>query len=172
MWPLAFSASVNRPVRFDDDIDAELLPRQRGGPFLDGEALDLGPLTTSMSSSASIRRRLLAVDLALEPALRRVVLEQVGEVVGRDEVVDRNDLVALAEQSLLDHRAEHEPADAAEAIDADCSHLNVVVWGLLGHSVKSHRGWSVNHQNADACEEPHPGELEPLRHDSIASCRF
>ena len=26
---------------FDDDIDAEFLPRQRGGAFLDGEALDL-----------------------------------------------------------------------------------------------------------------------------------
>ena len=30
MCPLAFSASVNRPVRLDDDIDAELLPGQLG----------------------------------------------------------------------------------------------------------------------------------------------
>ena len=38
---------------FDDDIDAEFLPRERGGTFLDRETFDLWPSTTSMSSSAS-----------------------------------------------------------------------------------------------------------------------
>ena len=41
MWPLAFSASVKRPVDSIDVFDAELLPRQGGGPFLDGETFDL-----------------------------------------------------------------------------------------------------------------------------------
>ena len=85
-----------------------------------------------MSSSARRRRSTSCCDLALEAALRRVVLEQVGEVVGRDEVVDRDDFDLLAEQALLDDGAEHEPPDAAETVDADCCHWCVVRLGLVG----------------------------------------
>src|SRR5262249_29279420 len=55
---------------------------------------------------------------AREPALRRVVLQQVGEVVGRNDVADGDD-VEFAEQVLLDERAEHETADATETVDGD-----------------------------------------------------
>ena len=51
------------------------------------------------------RRDFLLVDLAGELALRRVVLQQVGEVVGRDEVVDGDHVELLAEQSLFDQGA-------------------------------------------------------------------
>ena len=102
--------------RFDDVLDAKLLPRQGGRPFLDGEALDRVAVDDERVVFGGARR-LLAGDRAAEPTLRRVVLEQVGEVVGRDEVVDGHHVERLAEQPLLD-QVEDEAADAAEAVDA------------------------------------------------------
>src|SRR5262249_40053964 len=68
---------------------------------------------------ANRRRRFLARDRAVEAALRRIVLEQVRQVVGRNQVVDGDHVERLAERALLHQRAEHEPADAAETVDAD-----------------------------------------------------
>ncbi len=58
-------------------------------------------------------------DRAVEPALGGIVFEQIGEVVGRHEVVDGDDVERLAEQPLLDQGAKDQPPDAAEPIDAD-----------------------------------------------------
>ena len=52
MWPLAFSASVKRPVRLDDVIDPQLAPRQRLRDAFTARHLILWPLTTRTSSSA------------------------------------------------------------------------------------------------------------------------
>ena len=82
-------------------------------------------------SFGDIGGRLFTVDLALESALSRVVIEQICEIVRRNEIIYRSDLIALLEESLLNHRTKEEPPDASEAIDADCSHLNVVV-GVCG----------------------------------------
>ena len=68
-------------------------------------------------------RRLFTVDLALEPALSRVVLEQICKIVRRNEIIYSSDFGALFEESLLNHRAKEKPPDASEAIDADCSHF-------------------------------------------------
>jgi hypothetical protein len=48
--------------------------------------------------------------------VHRVVLQHVGEVVGLEQVVDRDDL-DLGE--ILDRRAQHHAPDATEAVDAD-----------------------------------------------------
>src|SRR5690606_19992016 len=53
-------------------------------------------------------------DVRLEAAVDRVVLEEVREVVGRDEVVDRDDVQALLVSDAVD-----QSADAAEPVDAD-----------------------------------------------------
>jgi len=48
-----------------------------------------------------------------------VVLEQIGQIVGRDDVSHGNDVERRAEQTLLDECAENEAADAAKTIDCD-----------------------------------------------------
>jgi hypothetical protein len=63
-----------------------------------------------------------AGDLALEFPLGGVVLEEVGEVVGRDEVVDGDDVDCFAEKALFYDGAKDEAPDTAEAIDSDFSH--------------------------------------------------
>ena len=48
--------------RFDDVLDAELLPRQRGRAFLDGQALDLVAVDDQHVVLGGVRRRFLAGD--------------------------------------------------------------------------------------------------------------
>src|SRR5690606_13360378 len=55
--------------------------------------------------------------LALERPVDRVVAQHVGQVVGLEQVVDRDDLDVLAE--VLHRRAQHVAPDAAETVDAD-----------------------------------------------------
>ena len=59
-------------------------------------------------------------------------LSEVGQVVGRDDVADRDDVERRAEEALLDEGAEYEAADAAETIDSDFdSHGSVLIWWRL-----------------------------------------
>src|SRR3569832_260474 len=64
-----------------------------------------------------------SVNGPLELALDGVVLQQVGEVGGRDDVTDRDHLHLFAEQALRVEGPEHEPSDATETIDGDAGHL-------------------------------------------------
>ena len=124
--PLAFSASVNRPV---DSITystpscfhgrtADLPCRRRH--------LILWPLTISTSSSAA-PAVFLGGHGAVEMPLGRVVLEQVSQVVGRHQVVDRHHVELLAQQSLLHQGTKDQPANPAKPIDPDfhCRHVLV-----------------------------------------------
>ena len=119
MCPLAFSASVNRPVLSITNSTPSLPPRQCLRAFLDAEDLILWPFTTSTSSSATVGDDFSLVTVPLNWPCVRVVLEQVGEVVGRDEVVDGDDVEVLAEQPLLDEGPEDQPPDAPEPVDPD-----------------------------------------------------
>ena len=56
---------------FDDDVDTELLPWERGGPLRDGKAFDFVPVY-DQGVVFSGSGRFFTVDLALESALRRV----------------------------------------------------------------------------------------------------
>ena len=87
-----------------------------------------------MSSSATPARDFSLVTSPGEPALRRVVLQQVGEVVGRDEVVDGDDVDRLAEQALFANGPKHEPADAPEPVDADFDHEVGLIYSAFGKS--------------------------------------
>ena len=75
-----------------------------------------------MSSSASDGSDFFARDGCRRTALRGVVFDEVGEVVGGNEVVDRDDFDFLAEQALVRDGAKHEAADAPKAVDADFCH--------------------------------------------------
>ena len=105
--------------RLDHDVHAQRLPRQRGRAFLDGQALDLLAVDHQHVVFGGAGARLLAGDRAGELALGRIELEQVGEVVGGDDVVDGHHLDFLAQQPLVADGAEHQPPDAAEPVDAN-----------------------------------------------------
>jgi hypothetical protein len=92
--------------RLDDDVGAELAPRQRGGVTL-GQSLE--------ALAADGDRGLVERDVLAEPAQDRVVLQQVRERLVVRQVVDTDDLdVSVRGQQ----GAEVVAADAAEAVDA------------------------------------------------------
>jgi hypothetical protein len=92
--------------RLEHVVDALRLPRELGR-VLDGGAG--GRLAVDDDRLA------VGAHLGAEAAVGRVVLEQVGKVVGRDQVVDAHDLEATA----LVGDAVDEAADATEAIDCE-----------------------------------------------------
>src|SRR5690606_16709419 len=89
------------------------------------------------------RRHLRRLAVEHEAAVHRVVLQQVRQVVGRDEVVDGDDL----EGRVLGGDAVDQAADAAEAVDGDADGhgdglLRIVVGGTRGEGTgtESYRG--------------------------------
>ena len=112
--------------RLDHDIDSEVLPGKGGGAFLHGEALDLVAVHDEGVVLFQGRGGFLAVDLTLEDALGGIVLHEVSEIVGGDEIVDGDDFIPLFEEPLFDDGTEDEAADAAEPIDGDIWHVGVV----------------------------------------------
>lgn len=105
--------------RFDDDVHAQIFPRQGGGAFLDGQALDLLAVDDQRVVLGKAGVGLLANDRPRELALGGVILQQVGEVIGRDEVVDGDHLDLLAQQTLIADRPEDQPTNAAEPINTN-----------------------------------------------------
>ena len=93
--------------RLEDDVDAEVAPRQRRRVLL-LEDLDL--------AAVDDQRVVGVVDRARVGAVGRVVLEQQRVHRGVDEVVDRDDLDV---RGPLDERLERLAADPPEAVDAD-----------------------------------------------------
>ena len=107
MWAPAFSALGEDAGGLEDDVDAEVLPRQVRRILL-GEDLDLAAIDDD--------RPVAGLDLAVVPPVRRVVLEQQGVHLGVDQVVHRHDFDV---GGALDHGLEGLAADAAEPVDAD-----------------------------------------------------
>src|SRR4029079_6393021 len=97
-----------------------LLPRQVGRR-LGADDRDLLAVDDQHVVGFLVGARLLRADLAAELLLRRIVLEEVGQVVGGNDVADRDDLDVLAVKPLLVQGAKHQPSDAAEPVDGDAS---------------------------------------------------
>ena len=74
----------------------------------------------------------VVVDLALELAVHRVVLQHIGQVVYRAEVVDAYDLVLV---SLRAGSTENHTADTTEAVDTNLNSChNVLIYLLVKNS--------------------------------------
>ena len=104
------------PGRLEDVVDALALPRQLRGfshregaraPAVDGE---------SVTGDGDLRQS----PAEPEASLHAVVAEQVGKVVGRDQVVHRGHLEAALGREPVD-----ESTDAPEAVDADADRHDV-----------------------------------------------
>src|SRR3984885_5047898 len=112
-------AGAKRSRRLDYDVDFKLLPWQREGGGLRQRA----HLDAVDGDAFRVHR-----DLAREPPVDGVVLEQMRKRRGVDEIVDGHHLDV---GTLLVGGAKHAPAHAAEAIDR-CSyrHQNPVSLGM------------------------------------------
>ena len=92
--------------RLDDDVDAEVRPRQRGritlGQHLERSPVDADPVALLLDT--------------FEPAVRRVVTKQVRENVWRREIVDRDDVEVAA---AIEVRAHEVAPDPPEPVDAN-----------------------------------------------------
>jgi hypothetical protein len=94
------------PAALEDQLHAEVFPGELGRVAL-REHADLLPVDGEAV--------LVGLHVAREGAVHGVVLEEVGERPRVGDVVHRDEL----ERALVEAGAEHVPADAAEAIDAD-----------------------------------------------------
>jgi hypothetical protein len=132
---LGFVGGGEKAGALEDDVHAVLFPRQGGGAFLDGEAFDFLPVDHEHVVLGNGGRGFLAGHGAFEGALGGVVFEEISEVVGGHEVIDRDHLEVLAQQSLLRNRAENEAPDTPEAIDTYFSHvLFFLFWMCCGRN--------------------------------------
>ena len=118
MWPLAFSTSVNRPVDSITRSTPMRFPRQfrrrLGADDLDFLAVDDEHVVLGLVGGGFLR-----ADRAVETALDGVVLEQVREVVRRNDIADGDDFDVLADQSLFDQRPEDQASNAAEPVNCN-----------------------------------------------------
>ena len=105
-WSAAFSRAVNRPV---DSITTSTLSSFHGSLA--------GSRSAIHAEGVAVEHDLIALglDLMLERAVYRVMLEQMGERRGVGDVVDRDDLDLF----LVQHRPKSHPADSAETVDSD-----------------------------------------------------
>src|ERR1043166_2536966 len=104
---------------FDNDIDAERLPRQRGRALLHSETLDLVSVDHQHIVLGDAGAGFFTGDRAVEAALSRIVSDQVCQIVCRYDVVYRNDIDLLAEQALVAQRAKNQPADPSKPVNSD-----------------------------------------------------
>ena len=91
---------------FERDVDAERLVRKLGR-ILDRRDLDL--------VAVDDHRVALDLDLVRKAPVDAVEAQEVGVGLHRTQIVDGDDLDVLA--ARFQNRAQHEPPDAAEAID-------------------------------------------------------
>ena len=90
----------------DHDLGADLIPLKVGGIHLGGD-------TDALSVDDEIA--VLDLDVALELAMDRIILEHVSEILGIEKVIDTDDLDVASE--ILDSSAENHAADAAESVN-------------------------------------------------------
>src|SRR5882724_1978063 len=103
---------------FDDDVHAQLLPREAGG-VLGADDEDVVAVNDQDVVLSLVGRGFLGGNLAVEASLGGIIFEQVGEIIGGDDVADRDDLEVLAQQTLFGDGAKHQTANAPEPINCN-----------------------------------------------------
>ena len=105
----------------EHNIDAQLAPRHGGRPFLDREALDFAAVNDEQVVFLRAGR-FRAAHLTAETTLDGVVLEQVGEIVGGNEIVHRHDVDGFAEQALIANGTKNKAPDPPETVNGYFNH--------------------------------------------------
>ncbi len=105
--------------RLDDDVDAELAPRERRR-VLERADPDLAPIHED--------RLAFRHDFRLERAVHRIVLQEVGKGLRVSEVVDPDDFDVLR----LQRGTEEHASDPTESVDADSNTHGELLVGTVG----------------------------------------
>ena len=108
---LAGVAGQEEACGFDHHVHTCVAPFQVGGVAFGGQAYLF-----------AVDHEVFAVHShgALEAAVHRVILQHVSQVVGLEQVVDRNDFDVF-EFGFLRDGAKHHAADAAKSVDTDAN---------------------------------------------------
>jgi hypothetical protein len=114
--PLAFAASVNRPVHSITISTPSSFHGSAAGPSRTARHLILWPPTTKRVVFSERLVGFFAPDGVGKFALRGVVFDEVGEVVGGNEVIDRDHFDLLAEEALFRDGAKHETSDSSKPL--------------------------------------------------------
>ena len=128
--------------RLEHDVDAEVLPRQLRR-ILDRQHLEL--VAVDGDSFAA------GLDVGVQVAEHRVVLEQMRERGGVGEIVDRDEIDVLGAQ----RRAHDVAPDAAEPVDPDL-HCHRLFLEVRGPAVEAGR---YDARYANVSVEPHAHNL-------------
>jgi hypothetical protein len=109
----------------EDNIDAQLAPGKVGGVAL-GHVLDL----LAVDDEVAVAGR----DLALEGAVGRIILQQVGHNIDIGQVVDSNEL----DLGVFDSNSEHIASDTAETVDTNLdTHLcSLLILGSFQYFIR------------------------------------
>src|SRR6185312_13501949 len=108
---------VGEPAgRFENDIDTELAPWQRGGVAL-GENLHIVSVDAECSLAVG--------DVAIERAVDGIVLEEVRQRLCVSEVIDSDEVDVC--HSLFKGGADYLPSDSSKAVDANTNcHVSIL----------------------------------------------
>ena len=129
-WAAALSRSVKKPV----DSTTTSTPRSPQGRALGSRSAVIWSRVPSTSMPLSV-----ATTCGVEATHHRVVLEQVGHLGHRAQVVGRDDLDV---GPRLAHRPEEVAADATESVDADANgHVVLPPW--LRYRSRSERPYPI-----------------------------
>jgi len=115
---LGFFSVGEETGRFDDQLNTQLGPGELSGRF-GGNHEDFLAVNDEDIVFNFVGGGFFGADRAVETTLCGVVLQQIGQIVGRDDIADCDDVESCAEKALLHESAENEAADATESIDCD-----------------------------------------------------
>ena len=114
----AFVGFGEQAGRFDDELYTKRLPWQIRG-ILRAHHEDIVAVHDQDIIFQLIRGRFLGGNLALEAALRGIVLQKVGQIIRRNDIADCDHLELFAKAPLLCDRAENQPADSAKSVNCN-----------------------------------------------------
>lgn len=104
---------------FNDVVDPEIFPGKSGGPFFDGETFDFMTIDDEDIVLGDGGGGFGAGDVEVEAALGGVVFDEIGEVVGGNEVIDRDHIKFFTEEALLAKSPKNKSPNSSEPIDRD-----------------------------------------------------
>ena len=109
--------------RFNDDIDAILLPWQFGRRL---GAHHVNVLTVNDQNVVFhfVRAGFLRGHFTGKPPLSRVIFQEISEIVSGDDISHGDHLKVFADQTLLNHRTKHQPSNTAKSINRNLHRHN------------------------------------------------
>ena len=113
---LGFGAGGKETGGLDDDFNAHFFPRQ-AGRFAGADDANVLAIYRENIVGRLVHRRLPRRNDALEASLRRVVLEQISQVVRWDDIADGDNFYFVSGESLLHQSPKNQAANASKTVN-------------------------------------------------------